>query len=116
MARPLVGWRPARVGGTQARDLADEAQRRPTMGTGHGSGHGLHYFVALTFAFGCIVIHTPVGAIDGAESLARALQRAYAASVGEDAEVADAVHCIPSGRTWRRKRRMNSLAETVMVP
>ena len=85
------------------------------MRAGHGSGLGLRYFVAFTFAFGRIVIDTlVVGAAARAEGFARALQRSGAASVGEDAEVTDAVH--PSGRTWSRKRRMNSSAETVMVP
>ena len=50
------------------------------------------YFVALTFVFGRMVIHALVGAADGAESLVRSPQRPGAASVGEDAEVADAVH------------------------
>lgn len=47
--RPADGWRPARAGGTLARDLADEAQRRPAIGTGHGSDLGLRCSVALTF-------------------------------------------------------------------
>ena len=91
--RAPVGWRPARVGGTLARDLADEAQRRSAIGTGDGSGRGLRCFVTLTLAFGRIVVHTLiVGAADRAESLARAGQRRGPASVGEDAEVTDAVH------------------------
>ena len=63
------------------------------MGAGHGSGSGVRYFVALALAFGRIVIDTlVVGTADRAEGFARALQRPGAASVGEDAEVTDAVH------------------------
>jgi len=62
VVRPLVGRRPARVGGTLARDIADRAQRRAAIGTGHGSGPGLGYFVAHTLVFGRMIIHTLVGA------------------------------------------------------
>ena len=46
-------------------------------------------------------IDTLVGAADGAESLTRALQRACTASVGEDAEVTDAVH--PAGQDMKQE-------------
>ena len=80
------------MGGALARDIADQTQRRAAMGTGHGGGHGLRYLVALAFAFGRMVIHILIGTADRAEGFARALQRPGAASVGEDAEVTDAVH------------------------
>ena len=82
------------MGGAPARDFADQAQRCAAMGAGHGSGSGVRYFVALSpLAFGRIVIDTlVVGTADRAEGFARALQRPGAASVGEDAEVTDAVH------------------------
>ena len=80
------------MGGALARDIPDRAQRRAAIGTGHGSGAGIRYFVALSFVFGRVVVHALVGAADGAESLARSPQRPGAASVGEDAEVTDAMH------------------------
>ena len=89
------------MGGALARDIPDRAQRRAAIGTGHGSGAGIRYFVALSFVFGRVVVHALVGAADGAESLARSPQRPGAASVGEDAEVTDAMH--PVGQDMQQE-------------
>ena len=97
MAGPHIRWAAGRVRPALAWYFTEVPQSSAAVRAGHGCSSGLRFFVDLVFSLGGLVSGPLIeGAGDGAESPARSLQRLGAASVCEDAEVADAVQ--PAGQ------------------